>query len=86
MDLCGKTQVYNGTLCLIRRWREESVLPTTTEENHCSSAPAHASLAESTETDARQSFFLFGVANVGSEIHAMEMCLGCPICPTFPFR
>lgn len=71
MDLCGKTQVYNGTLSLIRRWREES----DTKKNHSSYSPAHASLAESTETVARQRFFLFGVANVGSEKLALEMCL-----------
>lgn len=63
----GKTQVYSGTLCLITGWREKSSLPTATKQNHSTSAPAYASLAESTETVARQSFFLFGFANVGSK-------------------
>lgn len=30
----------------------------------------------------QDSYFLFGVASVGSVTHAMEMCIGCPFCPT----
>lgn len=77
----GKMQVYNGTLCLITRWREKASLPTATKQNHSTSAPAYASLAESTETVVRQSFFLFGFANVGSKKREKEMCCGSPICP-----
>lgn len=51
-DLCGIAQVNNGTLCLIRRGREESARPTDTEENNSGSTPTHASLSESSETEA----------------------------------
>lgn len=56
-------------------------LPTATKQNHSTSAPAYASLAESTETVVRQSFVLFGFANVGSKKREKEMCCGSPICP-----
>lgn len=58
-----------------------STVPCDTEENH-SSAPAYASLSESTGIVTRQAFFLSEVTKVGCEKHAMEIFWGCPICPT----
>lgn len=52
------------------------------EENRSTSAVAYARLAVSFGTEVRQSFFLSGAAGVGNEIHALEICLGCPTCPT----
>lgn len=54
-----------------------STVPRNTEENQSSCAAAYASLSEPTGIVTRRAVFLSEAANVGSEIHAVEIFRGC---------